>query len=477
MLYGPSFGVYAMLALPLSWPLENRQVVLIGAGAWAIRKLNLLNRTPAKVTVFAPLADLADAFARWPEPAELADAALIIVAFDDRALAEKGAELARTSRAPLNVVDFPDLSDFHVPAIIDRGSLSIGVATGGTAPVLAREARRKIEAAVPPSETEVAAFATALSPRLRELIPNTDDRRRAWENILQSPAAELARKGQIDEAVTLALANIDAPRTGVVHLVGAGPGDPELLTLRALRLLSEADVIVYDRLVGEGVMDLARRDADRFYVGKERSNHSVPQDQIHELLVEQARLGKRVVRLKGGDPFVFGRGGEEVEALRAAGIEVHITPGVTAALGCAASAAVPLTHRDHAQSVTFITGHSKDGDHSNPLRLDWSALSAPHHTLVVYMGVATAREIAGKLTRYGRMPDTPALIIENGTRPNERRTLTHLGALADTIAATPPKGPALVIIGEVAALYKDDTASLAAITQEMHASQEARLNA
>ncbi|CAM3312051.1 siroheme synthase CysG [Asticcacaulis taihuensis] len=469
MLYGPSFGVVAMLALPLSWPLENRQVVLIGAGAWAIRKLTLINRTPAKVTVFAPLADLTDALPRWPEAAELADASLIIVAFDDRTLAEKGAGLARTSRAPLNVVDFPDLSDFHVPAIIDRGTLSIGVATGGGAPVLARETRRKIEAAVPPSETEVAAFATALSPRLRDLIPNTDDRRRAWENILSSPATELARKGQIDDAVALALTNIDAPRTGVVHLVGAGPGDPELLTLKALRLLSEADVIVYDRLVGDGVMDLARRDADRFYVGKERSNHSVPQDQIHELLVEQARLGKRVVRLKGGDPFVFGRGGEEVEALRQAGIEVHITPGVTAALGCAASAAVPLTHRDHAQSVTFITGHSKDGDHSNPLRLDWSALSAPHHTLVVYMGVATAREIADKLTRHGRMPDTPVLVIENGTRADERRTLTHLGALADTIAAHPPKGPALVIIGEVAALYQDTAAAVITETLRINA--------
>ncbi|MGN6363433.1 siroheme synthase CysG [Asticcacaulis taihuensis] len=460
-----------MLALPLSWPLENRQVVLIGAGAWAIRKLNLLKRTPATVTVFAPLADLADALPRWPQPVELTDAALIIVAFDDRALAERGAELARTSRAPLNVVDFPDLSDFHVPAIIDRGSLSIGVATGGTAPVLARETRRKIEAAVPPSETEVAAFATALSPRLRELIPDTDDRRRAWENILSSPATELARSGKIDEAVALALTLVNAPRTGVVHLVGAGPGDPELLTLKALRLLSEADVIVYDRLVGDGVMDLARRDADRFYVGKERSNHSVPQDQIHELLVEQARLGKRVVRLKGGDPFVFGRGGEEVEALRAAGIEVHITPGVTAALGCAASAAVPLTHRDHAQSVTFITGHSKDGDHSNPLMLDWSALSAPHHTLVVYMGVATAREIADKLTRHGRMPDTPVLVIENGTRANERRKLTQLGALADTIAATPTKGPALVIIGEVAGLYQDQTAIAGVVEEAM------RLNA
>jgi uroporphyrin-III C-methyltransferase/precorrin-2 dehydrogenase/sirohydrochlorin ferrochelatase len=187
----------------------------------------------------------------------------------------------------------------------------------------------------------------------------------------------------------------------------------------------------------------------------------VPQDQIHDLLVEQARLGKRVVRLKGGDPFVFGRGGEEVGALREAGIEVHITPGITAALGCAASAGVPLTHRDHAQSVTFITGHSKDGDHSNPLLLDWSALSQPHHTLVIYMGVATSHEIAGRLIRHGRMPDTPVLVIENGTRADERRTLTHLAALSDTLAAQKPHGPALLIVGEVASLYRADTAKTA----------------
>ena len=363
-----------MLALPLSWPLRDRTVVLVGDGPWLERKRALFARTPATLKIFDN--------GRWPEAADLADASLIVVAFEDRALAEKGAALARTVSAPLNVVDYPDLSDFHVPAIIDRGPLSIGVATGGVAPVLARETRTRIEAAIPPSEAFLAEFALQLSPVLRAQITNVDDRRRAWEDLLKSPAAELARSGKIAEAVALAQSVTHAPRAekprmGVVHLVGAGPGDPELLTLKALRLLGEADVIVYDRLVGDGILDLARRDADRFYVGKERSNHSVPQAQIHDLLVEQARLGKRVVRLKGGDPFVFGRGGEEVEALRQAGIEVHITPGITAALGCAASSGVPLTHRDHAQSVTFITGHSKDGDHSNPLMLDWSALSAP----------------------------------------------------------------------------------------------------
>jgi uroporphyrin-III C-methyltransferase/precorrin-2 dehydrogenase/sirohydrochlorin ferrochelatase len=473
-----------MLALPLSWPLQDRHVVLIGAGAWAQRKLNLLGRTPAKLTVFAPVGDetfdtRAFVERRWPDAAELADAALIIVAFEDRKLAEQGAALARTSKAPLNVVDFPDLSDFNVPAIIDRGALSIGVATGGSAPVLARETRRKIEAAVPPSETHIADFAQRLSPVLRDRIQDVDQRRHVWEELLASPAAELARTGKVAEAVALATTAIGQPRPakGVVHLVGAGPGDPELLTLKALRLLSEADVIVYDRLVGDGIMDLARRDSERFYVGKQRSNHSVPQDQIHDLLVEHARAGKRVVRLKGGDPFVFGRGGEEVDALRAAGIDVHVTPGITAALGCAASSAVPLTHRDHAQSVTFVTGHSRDGDHGNPLTLDWQALAAAHHTLVVYMGVATAAELSENLTRHGRAPETPVLIVENGTRPDETRTLTDLRGLHDTIAAHPPKGPALLLIGEVAALYKtsttDDIAHFIAtstqITQETNA--------
>ncbi|WP_343683381.1 siroheme synthase CysG [Asticcacaulis sp.] len=450
-----------MLALPLSWPLEGRRVVLIGTGDWLARKLTLLRRTPARLSVFTPDDDTEyEGIAperRWPTVDELSDASFVIVAFEDRVLAERGTELVRAAHKPLNVVDNPDLGDFHIPAIIDRGPLSIGVATGGTAPVLARETRRKIEAAIPPSETQLADFALRLSPQLRALLPNVDERRRFWEGVLDSEAASLARQGRIDEALEIAIAHArePGPRRGVVHLVGAGPGDPELLTLKALRLLSEADVIVYDRLVGDSIMDLARRDAERFYVGKARSNHSVPQDQIHALLVEQARLGKRVVRLKGGDPFVFGRGGEEVEALKAAGIEVHITPGITAALGCAASTAVPLTHRDHAQSVSFITGHAKDGDFEhNPLALDWQRLAAQNHTLVVYMGIHTAQTISDKLTEHGRAPDTPVLVVENGTRPDESRRLTCLSELPQTLRSLPPKGPALLIIGEVAALYQ-----------------------
>ena len=455
-----------MLALPLSWPLEGRRVALIGAGEWLVRKLNLLVRTPATLDLYTPedgiVYDGVTAQCRWPTVDELRPATLVIIAFAAREKAEQGAALARQAGVPVNVVDFPDLGDFHIPAIIDRGALSIGVATGGSAPVLARETRRKIEAAVPPSETHLAEFSARLSPHLRTLIPDVDNRRRFWEDLLASPVAGLAREGRIDAALKQALSHArePKPRTGVVHLVGAGPGDPELLTLKALRVLSEADVIVYDRLVGDAIMDLARRDAERFYVGKARSNHSVPQDQIHALLVEQARLGKRVVRLKGGDPFVFGRGGEEVEALREAGIEVQITPGITAALGCAASTAVPLTHRDHAQSVTFITGHARS--ESAELALDWDRLAAHNHTLVVYMGIHTAETISQNLIRHGRGPDTPVLVVENGTRANEERRLTCLSDLPKALQAEPPKGPALLIIGEVATLYTHQTAVLPA---------------
>jgi uroporphyrin-III C-methyltransferase / precorrin-2 dehydrogenase / sirohydrochlorin ferrochelatase len=451
-----------MLALPLSLPLQNRRLVLIGAGEWLVRKLELARRTPAQISLFTPEAPLTgapefdgDTHLRWPEVGEIAGAALTIVAFEDHNLAKKGADLARAAHSPLNVVDHPDLSDFHIPAIIDRGSLSIGVATGGTAPVLARETRRRIEAAVPPSESYVAQFATALSPDLRSQFANVDERRHVWEQVLASPATETARSGKVEQALTEAREAIKTAKAnpGIVHLVGAGPGDPELLTLKALRLLSEADVIVYDRLVGQGVLDMARRDAERLYVGKARSLHSVPQAEIHDLLVDRARAGKRVVRLKGGDPFVFGRGGEEVEALRAAGIEVRVTPGITAALGCAATTQMPLTHRDHANSVTFITGHAKDGDHEhNALQQDWRALATANHTVVVYMGVHTAPEVSARLLEHGRAPQTPVLVIENGTRADQKTTRTRLSGLAQSLNDNPPTGPTLVVIGEVAAL-------------------------
>jgi uroporphyrin-III C-methyltransferase/precorrin-2 dehydrogenase/sirohydrochlorin ferrochelatase len=250
----------------------------------------------------------------------------------------------------------------------------------------------------------------------------------------------------------LAQHEIEAPqRSGVVHIVGAGPGDPELLTLKALRALQDADLIVHDRLIDPRVLDMARRDADFLYVGKERSKHSVPQEQINDMLIAEARAGKRVVRLKGGDPFVFGRGGEELEALRAAGVEAHVVPGITAALGCAASAQVPLTHRDHAQAVTFVTGHAKTG---GALDLDWKALASANHTLAIYMGAANVAEVSARLLEAGRAAQTPALIVENGTRADQRLIRSTLGELVADVAALDLKSPSLLIVGEVAALAK-----------------------
>lgn len=431
-----------MDAFPLSWPLEGRRVALFGAGAFARRKLALLEKTPALVEVFAAEAD-------WPTAAALRGAAFAIVAVEDAAEAERAAALVRAAGVPLNVVDRPALSDFHVPAIVDRGDLTIAVATGGTAPALSRDVRAAIEAAVPDSTTALAHFAKAIRGLVRE-IADYDTRRVVWERILRGPAGERARSGDFEAAERLARAEIEHPaRRGVVHIVGAGPGDPELLTLKALRALQDADVIVHDRLVDKRVLDMARRDADFVYVGKERSKHSVPQDQINELLVAEARAGKRVVRLKGGDPFVFGRGGEELEKLREAGVETHVVPGITAALGCAASAQVPLTHRDHAQAVTFVTGHAKTG---GALDLDWRALATAQHTLAIYMGAANAAEVSTRLMEAGRGPETPALIIENGTRADQRLIHSTLGALAADIAAVDLKSPSLLIVGEVANL-------------------------
>ncbi len=431
-----------MDAFPLSWPLEGRRVAVFGAGEFARRKLALLAKTPAAVTTYSGEGD-------WPSVDELRGAAFVIVAFEDRAAAERGAALARAAGVPVNVVDQPDLSDFHIPAIVDRGELTIAIATGGTAPALARDVRAAIEAAVPASTTQLSGFAKSIRGAVRA-IRDYDTRRLVWERILCGPAGERARAGDFAGAEALARQEIENPsRRGVVHIVGAGPGDPELLTLKALRTLQDADLIVHDRLVDKRVLDMARRDADFIYVGKVRSKHSVPQNQINDLLVAEARAGKRVVRLKGGDPFVFGRGGEELEALRFAGVEAHVVPGITAALGCAASAQVPLTHRDHAQAVTFVTGHAKTG---GALDLDWAALAVVNHTLVIYMGVANIAEVSARLLEAGRAATIPALIIENGTRPNQRLVRSTLGALAADVAGLDLASPSLLIVGEVAAL-------------------------
>lgn len=440
-----------MKVFPQSWPLEGRTVVIVGDGVLATRKATLFEGSPAtvrRVTDGRPGAE------------DLATAAFVIVALEDRAEQEACAALVKAAGRPVNVVDRPDLSDFHVPAIVDRGEIVISIASGGVAPTLARDVRAAIEAAVPASVAALGELARRIKDAVRARWGEVGPRRAAWERILRGRAAARAQSGDIDGAVDVALADLAAPApAGVVHIVGAGPGDPELLTLKALRVLQDADLIVYDRLVDPRILGMARRDADRLYVGKARANHAVPQEEIGALLIAAARAGKRVVRLKGGDPFVFGRGGEELDALRAAGVDGFVVPGITAALGCAAAVGAPLTHRDHAQAVTFVTGHAREDatrggandaepDLAEP-DLDWRALASPNHTVVIYMGAARAEAIAARLIAAGRAPGTPALIVENGTRPDQSVTGSTLAELGAAVARARPTGPALLIVGEV----------------------------
>ena len=447
-----------------SIPLERAKIVVVGAGEPALAKLRLFLSSPADLSWFTP--DGAPALlatpqgapspiARLPDAADLNGARLVFIALPDLAVARGLAEVARKAGAQANIVDQPYFSDFHTPALIDRDDVVVGVATGGSAPILARDLRSRIEAVLPHGVASVARLAGELRGAVKESIPDFLDRRRFWEKAFRSPAADLAADGRMAEArrEMVRLLNVAASpgeevAQGVVHIVGAGPGDPELLTLKALRALQDADVIIHDRLVSAEVLDRARRDAKRIYVGKSRGDHSVPQDQIEQLMIAEARAGHRVVRLKGGDPFVFGRGGEELEAVRAAGIEAIVVPGITAALACAASTGLPLTHRDHAQAVTFVTGQPKPGGQA----ADWARLAAPNHTLAVYMGSGQAEEIASSLIAAGRDGATPVVVVENGSRPDQRTVKGRLDGLASMITRMDLTGPALLFIGETAAL-------------------------
>ncbi len=446
---------------PAFHKLRGARIVIIGGGDLAARKARLVHGEGADLRIiwpcFAP-----DLWAEWSERAALIDrppeagdfvgAALVFVAIEDEAEARRIGAMARAAGVPTNVVDVPDASDFYTPSIIDRGEVVVAVSTAGAAPVLGRRLRAKVEALLPARVGDLAAFAKSFRASVAAKIA-PDGRRAFWERVFDGDIAAAFLSGDEAGAREKMLAAVNAPskddaRRGVVHIVGAGPGDPELLTLRALRLIQNADVILYDRLVGEEVLALARRDADRVFVGKAKADHAVPQEDIEEMMISLAREGKMVVRLKGGDPFVFGRGGEELETLRAAGVDAHVTPGVTAATGCAASAGLPLTHRNHAQAVTFVTGHAK-GD-ADP-DLDWASLAALDQTLVVYMGVGKARAISERLNSSGLDPATPAAVIENGTLPDEKILVGTAASLPDLVCAGGVKGPALLVIGETAA--------------------------
>jgi len=448
-----------MRSFPLFLKLEGRPVLLVGAGSAAVAKLRLLGSAGARVTVIAdtPSADLLAAVA--DTRADLVRNALSLQHFataelvfgatgneaDDRIVAER----AHATGKLVNIVDRPELSDFTMPAIVDRGDIVVAVSTHGASPVLAQRVRAAIESVLPPGLGRLAQFAQRFRTAIQARIGENAARRRFWDQVLGGPIAAAVLAGDEKRATRdfIRAVNRGEPRaeTGRVSLVGAGPGDPELLTLRAARALREADVIVYDKLVDPAVLEYARRDARRIFVGKSKGDHTLPQAEINELLVAEARSGRHVVRLKGGDPFVFGRGGEELDVLVAEGVRVDVVPGITAATGCAAYAGFPLTHRDHASSVVFVSGHSRDGLSD----LDWRALANPRQTIVVYMGVSAAGEVAGKLIEAGLSASTPVAIVENGTRWDQRVIKGELNEAADLIRQHGVAGPALLVIGEV----------------------------
>ncbi len=447
--------------LPLFHNLRGAQVLVVGGGEIALRKSRLLAEAGAVLRVVAPeigaeVRELiersgGEQILRGYTESDLNGCVLIIAATDDEPLNAQVSADARQRGVPVNVVDAPALCSVIFPAIVDRSPLVIAVSSGGDAPVLARLIRAKLETWIPPTYGHLAGLAARFRHQVKGLFPNVQQRRAFWEDVFQGPIADRQLAGQGAEAERLLRAKIDGdapPTTGEVYLVGAGPGDPDLLTFRALRLMQQADVVLYDRLVAPAILDLCRRDADRVYVGKQRADHALPQDQINQQLVDLAKQGKRVVRLKGGDPFIFGRGGEEIEELAAHGIPFQVVPGVTAASGCAAYAGIPLTHRDHAQSVRFVTGHLKNGSTDLP----WKDLVSPSQTLVLYMGLIGLPVICEQLIKHGRSADTPAALIQQGTTVNQRVFTGTLANLPQLVAEHEVHAPTLVIVGEVVKL-------------------------
>jgi uroporphyrin-III C-methyltransferase/precorrin-2 dehydrogenase/sirohydrochlorin ferrochelatase len=447
--------------LPLFHKLQGGRVLVVGGGEIALRKARLLADAGAALRVVAPdvdgqLAALAregggEVLVRGYRADDLVGCRLVIAATDDSGLNAQVSADAQALSLPVNVVDAPALCTVIFPAIVDRSPLVVAVSSGGDAPVLARLIRAKLEAWIPSTYGELAGLAARFRDKVKALYPDVNQRRGFWETVFQGPIAERQLAGQGTEAEKLLQAMVDgAPvqQGGEVYLVGAGPGDPDLLTFRALRLMQQADVVLYDRLVAPAIIEMCRRDAERIYVGKRRADHAVPQDQINRLLVDLAQQGKRVLRLKGGDPFIFGRGGEEIEELAEHGIPFQVVPGITAASGCSAYGGIPLTHRDYAQSVRFVTGHLKDGTSNLP----WDDLVAPAQTLVFYMGLVGLPTICAELIRHGRAASTPAALVQQGTTRNQRVFTGTLADLPALVAQHEVHAPTLVIVGEVVRL-------------------------
>ena len=458
---------------PIFLSLTGKKVVIAGGGEAAAQKARLARSAGATLTFIAPTFEpsLQDEFSglaqfhdRAVEANDFEGAALAYVAVADPTEQKKLTEMARAAGVLVNVVDAPALCDFTTPSIVDRDDVVVAISTNGKAPVLGQSIRAQIEQMLSPRLGGLVDFAAQFRPAVKARFGART--RQFWKDFFAGTAAQKFLSGDEVTAHTdmIRLVNSDnerapEPEQGFVHIVGAGPGDPELLTLKAHRLLQEADVIFYDRLVSEEILSLARRDAKRVFVGKQKSNHAVPQEEIHTLMIEEAKRGQMVVRLKGGDPFIFGRGGEELEALQAANIDAAITPGITAASGCAAATGIALTHRDHAQMLTFVTGHARGDEDPD---IDWGALSQSNMTAVVYMGVSKAAAIASRLIKEGRAASTPVAVVENGTRADQIVATGTLRDLPLIIEQAGIKGPAMLIIGDVATMVQKNSPPMAA---------------
>ena len=426
--------------LPVFLNVREQPCLVVGAGHVAERKAGLLRRAGAHVTITTEFREQ-----------DLGQYAVVIAATSDEALNRAVAAAARARRIPVNVVDQPALCSFILPSVIERPPLVVAVSSGGTSPVLARLLRARLESLIPAAYGRLAALAGEFRDRVKTRL-KPQERRRFWERVLQGPIAEMVLSGRDAEARNALQAALEDTRLaftgGEVALVGAGPGDPDLLTFRALRLMQQADVVVYDRLVSRPILELVRLEAERIYAGKERASHTLPQEDINHLLVRLAREGKRVVRLKGGDPFIFGRGGEEIDTLAASGIPFQVVPGITAAAGCASYAGIPLTHRDYAQSVVFVTGHRHDGS----MILNWAALAQPRQTIVFYMGLLGVDVLCRELVAHGLPASTPAALVQQGTTPQQRVLVGTLETLPAIVREGQVKAPTLIIIGEVVRL-------------------------
>ena len=450
--------------LPLFHNLNETPCLLIGGGSVATRKARLLLDARAQVTIIAPdlhdeLLELAQAgrikhHKRLFAAGDTQGFGLVICATNNSTTNTQVSVEAKSHNIPVNVVDQPALCSFIFPAIVDRSPIVIAVSSGGSAPVLSRTLRAKLETLLPHTLGNLAELSVKFRQVVKEHFTNVEQRRIFWERIFSGPIADICHQGHYKKAeqalIHLLAQTDDVKANGKVYLVGGGPGDPELLTLKALRILQLADFIVYDRLVSPEVLNLARRDAERIYVGKQRSDHAVSQEGINELLISLAKQGKRVVRLKGGDPFMFGRGGEEIETLVDEKIAFEVVPGITAASGCASYSGIPLTHRDHAQSCLFVTGHLKD----NTVNLDWEQLAKPNQTIVIYMGLVGLRQISEKLIERGLATNTPVALIQKGTTAEHLVIISDLHHIADKVEELKPKPPTLIIIGSVVTLHK-----------------------